>query len=111
MKIYFGSRKLQRICSEAKEMVKSLGKKNAEKLKQRMMELRAADSLLEISHLPPARCHELSGKDAGTFSVDLEHPYRLLFIPAENPVPTSQDGGIDRRNVREIEIIDIKDTH
>jgi len=88
-----------------------LGLKKAGKLKQRLMELGAAETLADISHLPPARCHELTGKDAGTFSIDLEHPYRLLFISADDPVPLLADGGIDRKQVKEIEIIEIKDTH
>ena len=92
-------------------MVKHLGAKRAAKLQQRMMELAAAETLSVISHLPPSRCHELTGKDAGTFSVDLEHPFRLLFIPADNPVPRCEDGGIDKARVREIEIVEIKDTH
>jgi plasmid maintenance system killer protein len=111
MKIYFRTNKLQKICSLDREMVKQVGAKNAGKLKQRMMELSAADMLSDISHLPPPRCHELTGKDAGTFSVDLEHPYRLLFIPANDPVPLCSDGGIDRTQVTEIEIIEIRDTH
>lgn len=93
-------------------MVKQLGTKQAAKLRQRLMELRAAEVLSDISHLPPARCHQLSsGKDAGTFSVDLNDQYRLLFIPADDPVPLCDDGGIDTTKVREIEIIEIRNTH
>lgn len=92
-------------------MVIAVGEKNAEKLKQRMMELSAAKTLSEISHLPPARCHEYFGKEAGIFSVDLVHPFRLLFIPAENPIPRCKDGGIDREKITDIEIIKIKDPH
>jgi len=44
-------------------------------------------------------------------SVDLEHPYRLLFIPANDPVPVTGDGGLDRARVTEIEIVEIADTH
>lgn len=111
MKIYFKTTKLQKICSLEREMVKELGNKRAAKLKQRLMELSAADTLSVISHLPPPRCHELTGKEAGIFSVDLEHPYRLLFIPADDPIPLRADGGIDRKQVREIEILEIRDTH
>ncbi len=92
-------------------MKKVLGANRAEKLKQRMMELWAADSLSDISHLPPARCHELTGNRAGQFSVDLEHPYRLLFVPMNNPLPLCGDGSIDKKQVTEIQIIDILDTH
>ncbi len=92
-------------------MKRAFGVKNAAKLGQRLFELQAAESLQEISYHPPARCHELTGKQAGEFSVDLEHPYRLLFVPVDKPVPRLKDGGIDRSRVREIEIIDIKDPH
>lgn len=92
-------------------MVRQLGANGAKKLKQRLMELKAADVLSDISHLPPARCHQLTGKESGIFSVDLEHPYRLLFIPADDPVPLCEDGGIDTKRVKEIEIVDIRDTH
>jgi plasmid maintenance system killer protein len=111
MKIYFRTSKLQNICSQEREMVKHFGTKKAGKLKQRLMELGAADTLADISYLPPARCHELAGKNAGIFSVDLEHPYRLLFISADEPLPLLADGRIDRIQVKEIEIIEIKDTH
>jgi proteic killer suppression protein len=100
MEICFRAKKLQRICSEAKEMRKLYGMKGSEKLQQRLMELRAADALSDMSHLPPMRCHELTGNRAGQFSVDLEQPLRLLFVPANDPVPLCGDGGIDRRRSR-----------
>lgn len=111
MEISFKTKKLQIICSQEKEMLKNLGTNRSRKLKQRLMELWAADTLADISYLPPSRCHELTGKEAGQFSVDLDHPYRLLFVPAENPVPKHEDGGIDREQVTAIEITEIKDTH
>jgi len=43
--------------------------------------------------------------------VDLSHPYRLLFIPAHDPIPLKTDGGIDLTQVTEVEIISIEDTH
>lgn len=111
MVIYFKTTKLKKTGSQEREMVRQLGPKQAARLKQRLMELKAADVLSDISHLPPARCHQLTGKENGIFSVDLEHPYRLLFIPADDPVPLLKDGGIDTKKVREIEIIEIRDTH
>jgi proteic killer suppression protein len=111
MLIYFRTKKLQKLCSEQREMQKQLGQAMARKLMQRMTELKAAEALSDISHLPPPRCHELTGNRAGQFSVDLEHPYRLLFIPADDPIPYREDKGIDLALVKEIEIIDIEDTH
>jgi proteic killer suppression protein len=111
MIIYFRTKRIQKLCSNSKEAHKKLGAKMANKLQQRMMELNAADTLQDISYLPPPRCHELAGDNRGLLSVDLEHPYRLLFIPATEPRPVKNDGGLDWAKVTEIEIIDITDTH
>lgn len=83
----------------------------ARKLQQRLMELKAASCLADISKVPPPRCHQLSSDRSGQLSVDLEHPYRLLFIPANDPIPIKKDGGLDWAKVTEIEIVEIVDTH
>ena len=111
MLIYFKTRHLQKICSIENEAVKKLGLKMARKLQQRMMELSAAPFLDDISKLPPPRYHQLKGKRTGQFSVDLDHPYRLIFIPANIPEPETKDGGLDLTKIDSIEIIDIVDTH
>lgn len=111
MVIYFKTNKLQKICSTKVESTKQLGKKGGIKLQQRMMELSAAPNLSDMSRLPPPRCHELKGGKKGQFSVDLAHPYRLLFIVANKPIPKNPDGGFDWACIDEIEIVGIKDTH
>ena len=83
----------------------------ARKLQQRLMELKAASCLADISKVPPPRCHQLSGDRDGQLSVDLAHPYRILFIPAVDPIPVTQDGGLDWAKVTEIEIVEIVDLH
>ena len=110
MKIYFQSKKLQRQCSEEREMKKTFGEQFIKKLKQRLWELSQADSLLDVSYLPPPRCHELINRK-GVFSVDLEHPYRLLFSPKNTPYPLLEDGGIDRELIEDIVVLAIEDTH
>ena len=92
-------------------MEKEHGVIRAKKLGQRLMELRAADCLADISRLPPPRCHELTGNRSGHFSVDLDHPYRLIFLPDHDPVPLTDDGGVDLRLVTSILILGIEDTH
>jgi proteic killer suppression protein len=111
MVIYFKTKKLQKICNNTSDTVKKLGTKTARKLQQRLMELKAASCLDDISRVPPPRCHQLSGNRIGQLSVDLEHPYRLLLIPANNPIPVTQDGGLDWAKVNEVEIVEIADTH
>ena len=83
---------------------------DTKKLQQRLFELEAAVTLSDISRLPPIRCHELVNRQS-VFSVDLEYPFRLLFIPANDPIPQKENGGIDREQVTEIEILSIEDTH
>lgn len=78
---------------------------------QRLSELKAAPTLKDVSHLPPQRCHELIGDRKGEFSVDLVHPYRLLFVPDHTPVPRKEDGGIETNLVTAILIKEIEDTH
>ena len=111
MKIWFKKAGIQRTCSQKAVAQKRLGAKMAMKLQQRMMELKAAETLTDISRLPPARCHELKGNRKGQLSVDLENPYRLLFVPADYPIPKKEGGGLDWDRITEIEIIEIIDTH
>lgn len=111
MDIFFHTKHIQKICCNEKTMRKQLGRDRAQKLKQRLMELSAADVLSDISHLPPPRLHELRGREKGLFSVDLQHPYRLLFVPADEPLPAKEDGGVNLWKVKSIEIIAIRDTH
>lgn len=111
MIIYFKNRKLEKICNEGRAMKKKYGEKMSNKLQQRLFELNSASSLADISYLPPPRLHELTGNRSGQFSVDLIHPFRLIFISANSPVPLAESGGIDKKRVTEIEIIDIIDTH
>ena len=56
--------------------------------------------------------HELTaGKRSGKLSVDLDHPYRLIFIPDNDPVPRRADGELDWSQVTAIKIIGVEDTH
>ena len=111
MVVYFHTLKLQKSCCTEREAVRTYGAPLARKLMQRLQELDAAETLADIARVPPPRCHELKGDRAGQLSVDLQHPYRLLFIPANDPVPRLVDGGLDWNRVTEIEIICIADTH
>lgn len=111
MKVSFANRSMQKACSIKKDMRKKWGTDLARRLQQRLMELKAADTLADISHLPPARCHELTGNRAGQFSVDLVHPHRLIFKPDHDPVPEKPDGGLDRTKVTMVLVLEVCDTH
>ena len=111
MDILFASAKLRRVCSSRKEAVRRYGPVGGKRLMQRLDDLRAADNLELLRHLPQARCHELTGNLRGLLSVDLHHPYRLLLRPANEPVPRNPDGGLDWARVTAVEIVKVEDTH
>ncbi len=113
MIITFVTRKLQKKLNEGKTMVKVHGRKRAKKLMIVMASLRAVRNLGVFAppYSPPNRCHELTGKLKGVLSMDLDHPYRLLFKPVNDPIPIRDEGGLDWSKVTEIEIQGVEDTH
>ncbi len=111
MDIYFNYRKLQKACNSGKASIKEWGPQLAGKVRQRLAELKAANSLSDISHLPPPRLHGLIGGRKGQFAVDLQHPFRLVFAPVNDPVPLDCMGGIDKSRVTAILIIEVEDYH
>lgn len=111
MEIRFATKGLQKVCNSKKELDRTFGNKIAEKLAQRLFELKAAESLAEMSHLPPIRLHELGGKREGQLAVDLVHPKRLIFKPDHDPLPKKTDGGLDKTRVTRVLITEIVDYH
>lgn len=111
MDILFKTKKLQKECNVHRDLVRAHGPQRAKLIRRRLDELRAAASLQDMRHLAQARCHELKGNRAGQLSVDLDHPYRLIFHPAIEPLPYKPDGGLDWSKVTVIEIIGVEDTH
>ena len=111
MDILFSGGRFQKICNNSKLAVRRLGVRQAKLLRRRLAELEAASVLDEMRYLPAPRCHALRGNLSGKLSVDLDHPYRLIFEPANEPLPTRADGGLDWTRVTAIRVVGIKDTH
>ena len=70
----------------------------------------AAETLEEVRNLP-GRYHELTGNRKGQWACDLDHPYRLIFVPHEDPIPTNPDGQYIWIEIKGVEIIDIGNYH
>ena len=64
-----------------------------------------------MRRLPGARCHALRGDRKGRLSVDLDGPYRLIFVPADEAPPAGPDGTLDWDRVTAVVLIGIVDTH
>ena len=110
MDIHFTSEKLKKLYNTQSLLVKKHGTDRATRIRRRLDDLRAADTLEDMRYLP-GRCHELKGDRAGQLSLDLDHPYRLIFTPAANSLPRKPDGGLDWTQVTAITILDVEDTH
>ncbi|OKZ58234.1 MAG: plasmid maintenance system killer protein [Clostridiales bacterium 44_9] len=59
MKITYKTKTIEKVCTDVRTAERKHGSKMAEKISQRLDEIRAADT--------------------GQFAVDLVHPYRLVF--------------------------------
>ena len=113
MEISFSDGKLEKECNDEKLLLRRHGKDRARRIKLRLAVLRNAATLSAIGlpYVGPCHCHELGNDRAGQLSVDLDHPYRLIFIPDHDPVPMLAAGGLDWSKVTAIKIIEIVDTH
>ncbi len=110
MEITFKNKKFEKICNSEKESVKAYGRNCARRLGARLDDLMAAANLGVLRALP-GRCHELKGDRKGQLSLDLEHPLRLIFEPANSDMKLKEDGGLDWNSVNAIKILGVEDTH
>ncbi len=110
MVILFENDKLKKILNDDKLLKRHYGQ-SASTIRNRLDDLASAENLSVIATLPQHRCHELKGSRKGQLAVDLKHPYRLIFEPADNPPAHKPDGGMDWHGIRVIRIIEIEDYH
>ena len=97
-------------CNNDRLLKRHQGEVRAKKIRLRLDDLAAADNL-EAMRFLPGKCHELKGDRHGQLSLDVGHPFRLIFVPADDPQCLKPDGGIDWMNVRIIKIIGVEDYH
>src|SRR5713226_76408 len=114
MEIDVPDKKLRAAIDDDAVCKRRYGTDMAKKLMLRLAALRAADSLADFwpPKSGPERCHELKGGRAGTFSVDLKQPYRLLFKDSASTPPSDRSDEQQRwKAITAIEILAIEDTH
>jgi len=109
--VYFRKTKFQKHSQTIADAQREWGERRGKLIRRRLDELAAAPNLETMRALPGARCHELTGNLQGKLAVDLDHPYRLIFEPANDPVPRKADGGLDWTQITTITITDILDYH
>jgi plasmid maintenance system killer protein len=114
MDITVADKKLRAALEDEAVCKRRFGADMAKKIFQRLGSLQAADSLATFwpPYSGPERCHELIGDLAGVFSMDLKHPYRLLFRPSEKTSKADFPNEHERwKAITAIEIRSIEDTH
>ena len=111
MDIFISDKRLRKVIDNDAACRRQYGADMAKKLALRLAALRAADSLADFwpPKSGPERCHELKGDRKGTFSVDLNQPYRLLFQATKEP--NVADEHERWMSIMSIDITAIEDTH
>ncbi|HFR4756974.1 TPA: type II toxin-antitoxin system RelE/ParE family toxin, partial [Legionella pneumophila] len=110
MDIIFKTKKFQKLCNSEVELIKKFGKTCARKIRARLDDLQAAETLEALRTLP-GRCHGLKGDRKNQLSLDVEQPLRLIFEPSNLDIKRKNDGGLDWSSVNEIRVIGVEDTH
>ena len=110
MDIEFASRRLEALANDTKALNKKYGVQGGKLLKRRFDQLFNSPSLETMRSLP-GKCHELKGSRAGQLAVSLHSGFRLVFEPAEEPVPKKEDGGLDWALVTAVRILEVTDYH
>lgn len=110
MEIAFRTKKLAQTFNSASALRKAYGDRMARTIMTRLAVLREAQSLSMVPTLPPNRRHQLHGNRAGQYAVDLTHPYRLIFEPADTPARKAGDE-MNTDEVTAITIIEVMDYH
>lgn len=110
MVIIFRNNGLRKLCNSFSIAKRKLGENCSKKLFQRLDEIADSDNLSIFKKVHP-RLHQLKGRQSDQWSADLQHPFRLIFKIANDPVPKLEDGGINLEKVSIINIWNVEDTH
>mgnify|MGYP001114331252 FL=1 len=110
MELSYKNNKLKKSLTTDKGIAKGYGT-IAKKVKLRITQLINADNLEVISKLQVLRLHQHIGKGKGTWSIDIQENWRILFEINQDPIPTLEDGGIDLKAITIISIESVEDPH
>ena len=112
MIIMFEDENLRKDMNLESRLSRKWGKKRRDKIRARMAQLRAAACLADMKEVPGAYLEELSYRpNDHHFTVRLDNPWRILFEPADVPLPVHPGGNVDWTRVTAIRILVVGDTH
>src|SRR5262245_50255130 len=96
VKLAFATIALRSLCEQQAKAERVLGMKVAEKLRERLADMEAADNVLELL---AGRPREVPGNPLPHYAVDLADGFRLVFAANHNDVPMLKKGRVDWKNV------------
>ena len=111
MDIIFKTAKLEKQCNDYKKACKIWGLQHAYKIIQRLQDLRSFDNLAQVPAQPPFKCHQLTGNNKYKYAITSKEPFRIIFKPANNPLPLLEDGAVDISKVTIVEIWGVENYH
>lgn len=104
MLLHYSDNKSEKILTNERLIIRKYGKL-AEKIMNRLSELRAAGCLEDIPPVPPPRRHKLVGNMEGHWGIDISKNFRIIIEPYG-------DFNIDDLStITEITILQIEDYH
>ena len=80
-------------------------------IRARLDELADAENLEVMRSIPQAHCHELKASRKGQLAVNLDQGYRMVFEPANEPIPRKPDGGLDWSRITAIRILQLAEDY
>lgn len=110
MDITFSNNKLKKYAENESICKKKLGEVRSKLYMARLRDLLSAETLEDVRYLP-GHYHELVENRKGQWACDLDQPYRLIFEPHEDPIPTDKDGKYIRIEIKGVEIVEIENYH
>jgi plasmid maintenance system killer protein len=109
--ITFINKKLAKLLSTQKELMRTYGADNGKRIARRLQNIADASNLAQLAKLPQTRVHEMSGDRDEQISVDVRHPYRLFLAVDDEDTPRKEDGGLDWPRVTKVKVLGITDPH
>lgn len=104
MQVSYATTKLEKILTNER-MIKKQYTAFYKKIINRMSEIRAANNLDEIPHVPPPRRHKLEGEYNDCWGIDISKNFRILLRPVGDWDES------DLKTISEIMILSIEDYH
>jgi proteic killer suppression protein len=110
MDLSFRDKKMEKLALDYRKCQKAYGMLRAELFMKRLGVLADAQTLEDVRYLP-GNFHELVGARKGEWACDLDQPYRLIFRPHDDPIPTDEHGRYIWLEITAVEVLEVTNYH